>query len=80
MPVKFKALLLLVMVVVTTASAWITGVRMRRRIRRSLGTKVTDVELTSLATWMKVEKKRSEVGRETSLNLIWPNIVPMASA
>lgn len=65
MPVQIKALILLVMAVVTTVSAWITGVRMRGRIRRSLGIKATDVELTSLATWMKVdqEEERTRGGK-----------------
>jgi hypothetical protein len=40
----------------TAISAWITGVRMRRRIRRALGKTATDAELVSLNTWMQVHK------------------------
>jgi len=36
-------------------SAWIVGVRMRRRIHRALGRKATDMELTSINTWFEVE-------------------------
>jgi hypothetical protein len=49
-------LLWMVVIVVTTVTAWITAIRMRRRIKRALGSKATDVELTSIATWMKVEQ------------------------
>jgi hypothetical protein len=41
-------------VVVTTVAAWITAYRMRRRMKRALGKDVSDVELTSISTWMKV--------------------------
>jgi hypothetical protein len=46
----------LVVIVVTTITSWILGVRMRRRIKRTLGIMPTnEMELTSLKTWMNVE-------------------------
>jgi hypothetical protein len=41
---------------VAAVSLWILGIRMRRRITRALGIKVTnESELTSLSMWMKVQ-------------------------
>ena len=46
----------LVVIVVSTITSWILGVRMRRRIKRTLGiTPTNEMELTSLKTWMNVE-------------------------
>ncbi len=54
--VRGKAIVGLVVIAVTTISAWMLGMRMRRRIRRVLGINVeNESELTSLNTWMKVE-------------------------
>jgi hypothetical protein len=33
-------------IIVTSVSAWIVGIRMRRRIKRALGQEATEVELT----------------------------------
>ncbi len=49
-------LYLIGLVVVTTVSAWITAMLMRRRIRRALGKRdISDTDLTSINTWMEVE-------------------------
>jgi hypothetical protein len=46
----------LVVIVVSTITSWILGVRMRRRIKKTLGiTPTNEMELTSLKTWMTVE-------------------------
>ena len=46
----------LVVIVVSTITSWILGVRMRRRIKKTLGiTPANEMELTSLKTWMNVE-------------------------
>jgi hypothetical protein len=46
----------LIVIAVTTITSWILGVRMRRRIKRTLGiTPTNEMELTSLKTWMNVE-------------------------
>jgi hypothetical protein len=47
---------IVVIIVVTTVSAWITAFRMRRRMGRALGRKVSDSELTSIKTWMQVDE------------------------
>lgn len=51
-----KLLALIVLLTVTTVSAWIMAWRMRRQIRKALGKNVKDAELTSLNTWMEVEE------------------------
>lgn len=62
-----RFLTLVVVLIVTTVSAWITAIRMRRRIRRSLGKDVTEAELTSLTTWMNVQEaeERNRGGKIT---------------
>jgi hypothetical protein len=60
-----KAIVGLVVVASTAISAWILGIRMRRRIRHALGINVeSESELTSLNTWMRVEdaEERSKGG------------------
>jgi len=39
-----------------TISGWIVSLRARRRMKKSLGRKATDLELASLNTWMRVEE------------------------
>ena len=43
-------------IIYTSVSSWIIGVRMRRKIKRDLGREATDADLTSINTWMKVEE------------------------
>jgi len=43
-------------VIFTSISSWIIGIQMRRKIRRDLGRKATEEDLTSIDTWMKVEE------------------------
>jgi len=43
-------------IIISVVSAWITGVRMRRKIRKDLGRKATNLDLTSIDTWMKVDE------------------------
>ncbi len=52
---EIKGIVAIVVIVFTTISAWIMGIRMRRRARRALAHKVSDRELTSINMWMKVE-------------------------
>ena len=53
---SIKALVALVVIAVTAITSWILGMRMRRRIKRTLGiTPTNEMELTSLKTWMNVE-------------------------
>ena len=51
-----KTVVALVMIAVTAITSWILGLRMRRRIKRTLGVEVrNEMELTSLKTWMNVQ-------------------------
>jgi hypothetical protein len=53
----------LLYVIGSTISAWITGLLMRRRMRRAMGRKVSDRELTSINAWMsdkEVERQFDE--------------------
>jgi hypothetical protein len=51
---ELKTLFLIAFVIVTTVAAWITAFRMHRRIKRALGSDVSEAELTSINTWIKV--------------------------
>jgi hypothetical protein len=51
-----KLLFLIVYGAVTAVAAWITAIKMRRRIKRALGSEASKGQLTSIATWMKVDE------------------------
>ena len=56
-----KLVMVFVTIIATLITSWILGVRMRRRIRRAIGTNIqSEAELTSLNTWMKVEEVEQE--------------------
>jgi len=64
METELHVLALVIIIVATTVSAWIVAFRMRRRMRRALkGRWITDVELTSIATWMDVDHAEKQEGR-----------------
>ena len=64
METELHVLALVIIIVATTVSAWIVAFRMRRRMRRALkGRWITDVELTSIATWMDVDHAEKQKGR-----------------
>ena len=51
--------------IVMTVSEWIVTLRVRRRMKKSLGRSATDLELASLKTWMRVkeaEQREKESG------------------
>ena len=50
--------ILILIIVVTAIPAWITAVRMRRKVANSLGRKATNADLTSMNTWMQVEETK----------------------
>jgi hypothetical protein len=62
MELQARVVFLALLIIVTTISSWIVGARLRRRIRKALGGKVSsELELTSLNTWMRVrEAERNE--------------------
>jgi hypothetical protein len=53
----YRILFLIAFVIATTVAAWVTAFRMRRRIKKALGKNATDIELTSISTWMNVDEK-----------------------
>jgi hypothetical protein len=57
-----------VIIIISVVSAWITGIRMRRKIRKDLGRKATDADLTSIATWMEVDEVEKRKKGNTPLN------------
>jgi hypothetical protein len=59
----------MVIIAVRTVTAWIAAVRMRRRIKRVLGSRATEVELTSINTWMKDEQ--AEERNRGGVTLFW---------
>lgn len=57
----------LISVIVETVWAWIAGVRMRLKIKKDLGRKATDADLSSIDTWMKVDDVESQNERNRPL-------------
>jgi hypothetical protein len=45
-----------IIILITVISCWITGVRMRRRIKKDLGRAPKESDLCSIETWMKVDE------------------------
>ena len=65
---SIKGIIALIMIAVTAITSWILKVRMRRRIKSSLGVDVrNEMELTSLKTWIDVENSE-EKNRGGKLN------------
>jgi hypothetical protein len=54
-------------VIVSAVSTWIVGVKMRRRIKRDLGRKATETDLTSIDTWMEVDEEEKQHERNLPL-------------
>ena len=57
----------LVIAAVTAISTWIIGIRMKRKIRKDLGRKATDADLSSIEAWMKVEEVEEKKERTKPL-------------
>src|ERR1700722_16277588 len=51
-----QIVLALVLLLVPLLSGWMIAIRMRRQLRRDLGRRATDADLTSIDTWMKVDE------------------------
>jgi hypothetical protein len=59
-----KLIIVLSIVIWTTITGWIVAVRMRRRMKKSLGRKPPNFEMVSFNTWMQVdetEKRNDEI-------------------
>lgn len=51
-----RYILVTILVLCASLSAWIIGFLMRRKIRRDLGRGATEADLTSIDTWIKVDE------------------------
>jgi len=51
-----RYILVTILVLCASLSAWIIGLRMRRKIKRDLGRKATEADLASIDTWIKVDE------------------------
>jgi hypothetical protein len=63
---NLKLWVFLIISLITIVSSWIIGIRMRRRIKKDLGRKANERDLTSVETWMKVDEveQKKNPGRE----------------
>lgn len=52
----FDTLVEIAAVIALTVSGWIVTTQVRRRMKKSLGRKASDLELASLKTWMRMEE------------------------
>ena len=57
----------LISTIVETVWAWIAAIRMRMKIKRDLGRKASETDLTSIDTWMKVEEVEQQNKRNSPL-------------
>ena len=57
----------LISIIVETIWAWIVGIRMRLKIKKDLGRKATDADLTSIDTWIKVDEAEQQNTRKDPL-------------
>jgi hypothetical protein len=55
-------------IIFTSVSAWVIGIEMRHKIRKVLGRKATDEDLTSIDTWMKVDEVEEENGEKKPIS------------
>lgn len=55
---------MIIVVIISSISGWVTAIKMRRRAKKALGKEILNSELTSLNTWMEVEEaeKRKPLG------------------
>jgi hypothetical protein len=51
-----------VIIILAALSAWVTGVRMRRRIQKTLGRRAVESDLSSIKTWIEVDKLELHTG------------------
>lgn len=64
----FDALIETVAVIALTVSGWIVTKQVRRRMKKSLGREVADLELASLNTWMKVEETEQQEKESSAIH------------
>jgi hypothetical protein len=65
--IGYRLLIALIIAGVTAVSTWIIGIQMKRKIKKDLGRKATESDLTSIDTWMKVEEEEEKNDRDKPL-------------
>ena len=60
MPSAIVTLYVIGTAIVLTISGWIVTIRMRRRMKKSLGRRASSLDLVSFKTWNEVEKAEQE--------------------
>ena len=55
----YEIMLYAVIALVVAISSWILKVKLQRRMKRALGRKVDDSELTSINRWIEVEENEA---------------------
>jgi hypothetical protein len=58
-----RNLIFIGIIIFTAISSWIVKIKMKKRMERGLGRKVSDREITSINTWMNVPSE--EQARKT---------------
>ena len=63
-----RGLILILYAIGTTIATWIATFVVRPRMRRALGRRATDSELTSISAWMKAVDNEERTEQSRSIN------------
>jgi len=63
-----RGLILILYVIGTTIGTWVATFLVRRRMRRALGRRVSDSELTSINAWMKAVDNEEQTEQSRPIN------------
>jgi hypothetical protein len=63
-----RGLILILYAIGTTIATWIATSVVRRRMRRALGRRVSDSELTSISAWMKAVDNEERTEQRQPIN------------
>jgi hypothetical protein len=61
---RLNSLYLVGVLVFTAVTSFIMGVEMRRKIRKDLGRKATDLDLAGIDTWIEVDEAEEKAAKE----------------
>jgi hypothetical protein len=64
---QLDGIIALISIIVETVWAWIAGIQMRVKIKRDLGRKATEADLSSIETWIKVDEVEQQNERNGPL-------------
>jgi hypothetical protein len=63
---RLDGIIALISIILETVWAWIAGFQMRVKIKRDLGRKATEADLSSIETWIKVDEVEQQKERNSS--------------